>query len=62
LEIPGIKAEPVKVVVSSLGAVVKESLKELASRLEMPAAQTVTVGHKFSDAAILGSKRSWAHY
>jgi hypothetical protein len=48
------------VVVSSPGAVFKNSLKEPPSKLELPPSQTVRIGQKLSDAAISGSKKIWA--
>jgi hypothetical protein len=52
----------VTVIVSSLGAVYKDSLKRLASVLELSPTQTTRLGQRLSDAAISGSYAILRHY
>jgi hypothetical protein len=57
---PEWEVKQVTVIVSSPGAVYRDTLKELASKLELSPAQTVRVGQRLSDAAIFGSKQIWS--
>jgi hypothetical protein len=52
----------ITVIVSSLGAIYKDSLKRLALVMELTPVQTVGLGQRLSDAAVIGSRLIWANY
>jgi hypothetical protein len=62
MKLPGWDVQQITLIVSSLGAVYKDILKRLASVMELSPAQTVRIGQRLSDAAIVGSHTIWKQY
>jgi hypothetical protein len=61
-QLPGWDVQQITVIVPSLGATYKDTLKRLTSVMELSPARTGRIGQRLSDAAINGSHAIWKQY